>query len=456
MMTAVGEIHRIIAGDSSDQFKVAIYLRQLRNCQRYYARYSVDKRHLANDQRYITESLKTDDLTVALQRAHERYATLKVQQDADVHLKALTVDEALDRFLDNYESNLKANVAGFTRHMLRGHRKSINIYWRDFVGNKPLNSINVKDLQRYEVWRRNWAKTTDRKKLHGNYKTTVANRTIVWELNSFKQFLRWCAEQSYYNGNALSFKAGKKLRERHRRSGFTREQYKKLYSHMNTHEYSHKGKYKNDWRLHRHRTMLRAYIIFMINTGLRIGEARHLKWSDISQQKNKLGRDVVIVRVSHLRSKVSRARTAVGQYVAYKALMDWREYREDVGDNCGDDEFIFCDPSGQPINDFREGFNAVIREADVEFDADGNKLTIYSLRHSYITFRLQFGRNLSIYSLAKNCGTSVQMIEQFYSDAVSEDFVDELTIGRSDKEASYRTGAAEKLSSRRSSARTVS
>ena len=90
--------------------------------------------------------------------------------------------------------------------------------------------------------------------------------------------------------------------------------------------------------------------------------------------------------------------------------------------------YIFCDPTGNVVKDFREGFNAVIREAGIEFDDKGNKYTIYSLRHTYITFRLQFGRNLSIHSLARNCRTSVSMIEQFYSDAVSEDFVDELTI----------------------------
>ena len=427
-MTAVGEIHRIVEGDSLDGYKVSVYLRQLKNCQLYYARFAIDKHHLANDQRYITESLKTDDLNVALRRANERYAYLKVQQDADVVLKAITVNEAVDKFLDIYRKNLKAGVGGFSRHMLRGFRKSINIYWRDYIGLKHLNSITAKHLQNYEEWRREWAKTTDRKKLHGNYKSDVADSTVLWELNAFKQFLRWCSERNYYSGNAFNWKPSKNLRRRQRRSGFTLAQYKKLHRHMGTQEFRNKGKYKNDWRLHRHRTMLRAYIILMINTGLRVGEARNLKWGDISRQKNRLGKDVLLVRVSYLHSKVSKARTVVGRYTAYRALQDWREYREDVGDMCTEDKFVFCNVSGEPIKDFREGFNTVIREADVEFDADGKKLTIYSLRHSYITFRLQFGKNLSIYSLAKNCGTSVQMIEQFYSDAVSEDFVDELTI----------------------------
>jgi len=56
------------------------------------------------------------------------------------------------------------------------------------------------------------------------------------------------------------------------------------------------------------------------------------------------------------------------------------------------------------------------------------KHTIYTLRHTYITFRLIYSKNINIYHLAENCGTSVQMIQQYYSDARPDHFVDELSI----------------------------
>ena len=46
----------------------------------------------------------------------------------------------------------------------------------------------------------------------------------------------------------------------------------------------------------------------------------------------------------------------------------------------------FCNVQGKAINDFREGLNRVIRKAGADFDSNGKKLTIYSLRHTYITF----------------------------------------------------------------------
>jgi len=46
-------------------------------------------------------------------------------------------------------------------------------------------------------------------------------------------------------------------------------------------------------------------------------------------------------------------------------------------------------------------------------DRDGNQRTAYSLRHTYICFRLMEGAD--IYQIAKNCRTSVEMIEKYYA-----------------------------------------
>jgi len=92
------------------------------------------------------------------------------------------------------------------------------------------------------------------------------------------------------------------------------------------------------------------------------------------------------------------------------------------------EKFIFCNDKGKVIQDFRAGFDAVIREAGVDKDRYGNKFVIYTLRHTYITFRLKYGKNISIHSLAKNARTSVEMIQSHYDDTETLDFVDELTL----------------------------
>ena len=61
----------------------------------------------------------------------------------------------------------------------------------------------------------------------------------------------------------------------------------------------------------------------------------------------------------------------------------------------------------------RELFNTILDELGLKFDRDGNRRTAYSLRHTYICLRLLQGAD--IYQVAKNCRTSVEMIEKFYA-----------------------------------------
>ncbi|HEV2692195.1 MAG TPA: site-specific integrase, partial [Verrucomicrobiae bacterium] len=57
--------------------------------------------------------------------------------------------------------------------------------------------------------------------------------------------------------------------------------------------------------------------------------------------------------------------------------------------------------------------NKILDELGLKFDRDGNRRTAYSLRHTYICFRLT--QRADIYQVAKNCRTSVEMIEKYYA-----------------------------------------
>ena len=90
---------------------------------------------------------------------------------------------------------------------------------------------------------------------------------------------------------------------------------------------------------------------------------------------------------------------------------------------------MFCDRDGRQIDHFRDIFDAVIKEADVVHYFDGSiriKHTPYSLRHTYATFRLRYTKNPNLMALALNMGTSVGMIEDYYSDAIPRDFIGKL------------------------------
>lgn len=61
-------------------------------------------------------------------------------------------------------------------------------------------------------------------------------------------------------------------------------------------------------------------------------------------------------------------------------------------------------------------FNHVLEKADLLEDEHGQKRSLYSLRHLAIQMRLvKSGGKINLLWFAKNCGTSVDMIERFYA-----------------------------------------
>jgi len=428
-----------LAPDEKGRKRISVFLRG----GTYYARFRITNRIVSKGALYVTETMKTGSLEEAGVRAFQRLLEIRVAEKSGLTIKSTTVSDEIDAFIRHYEEGLEKGLSGFSKNMLRGFRKTICRYWREYVGNKPLAEISLPDLEHYEDWRsgywERWAEkealkrsvrrnTDGTVRLPSNARYRASARTIQWETNAFKQFLSWCEKRGKYAGNAHLFLAKKNLLSR--RSAFTPAEYTRLTSAMRRKSWiSQAGKHGNDTRLLRYRKMLRAYVLFMANTGLRVGEARNLRWSDITFHENRETRQAHCkVWVAQSYSKVQKRREVIGMPKAAEVMQEFKTWRQKEKDSCGKDDFIWCDERGRPIGDFREGFNRLLKDANVELDPDGRKHTIYSLRHHYITERLREG--VPIYALASNCGTSVAMIERYYSDARPADFVGSLTKSR--------------------------
>jgi len=67
--------------------------------------------------------------------------------------------------------------------------------------------------------------------------------------------------------------------------------------------------------------------------------------------------------------------------------------------------------------DHRNLLNRILVEQSLKLDREGRPRSAYSLRHTYICLRLMNGAN--IYQIAKNCRTSVAMLENYYATHIS-------------------------------------
>jgi len=164
-----------------------------------------------------------------------------------------------------------------------------------------------------------------------------------------------------------------------------------------------------DKRRQRERFYLALYILIMGNTGLRVGEARRLRWRDVSTTRTLTDEVRALVLV---RGKTGEREVVCNRGVE-RYLEQLRTFRtEELDEFPAADEYVFCHPSGKQIGSFKGGFQRALKEAGILFASGGKKRVPYSLRHTYATMRL--GEGVNVFQLAANMGTSVEMIENFY------------------------------------------
>jgi hypothetical protein len=60
-------------------------------------------------------------------------------------------------------------------------------------------------------------------------------------------------------------------------------------------------------------------------------------------------------------------------------------------------------------------FRKILIDSNLRYSHLGQRRTLYSLRHSAITFRLLYGKNIDLLTLARNARTSAEMIDKFYA-----------------------------------------
>ena len=177
------------------------------------------------------------------------------------------------------------------------------------------------------------------------------------------------------------------------RAWFSPEEYERLYT--TTREWAATPP-KPQWREIYER--LHDYVLFMGNTGLRPDEASLLEYRDVSIVPDAdAGKRILEIEV--------RGKRGVGYCKSMPgAVHPFERMRERSGGAPKD--LIFGKARVEPLN-------RVLAALDLKFDREGQRRTAYSLRHTYICLRLMQGAD--IYQIAKNCRTSVEMIEKFYA-----------------------------------------
>lgn len=157
---------------------------------------------------------------------------------------------------------------------------------------------------------------------------------------------------------------------------------------------------------------MRWLIGFMVNTFVRPVDIKLIKNKHIKiiNGENRYLRISMIETKRHAGQIVSM-RTAVSLYQKILA----HQTSQGFG---GDEDYIFFpqvkDRQGA-ISLISKHFKKILDSGGMAIGVNGEKRSLYSLRHTAITFRLLYGSGIDLLTLARNARTSVEMIERFYS-----------------------------------------
>jgi integrase len=160
------------------------------------------------------------------------------------------------------------------------------------------------------------------------------------------------------------------------------------------------------------------YLIqFMVNSFIRPSDLRVLKLSHIRvvpipEATNPDYAHYLVLSHPATKTTDQEVVTMPAAYRAYKAAL---EFNKAKGFDKPNDYLFLPEYSNRNtmIAVLGRIFRRVVETAGVQ--GDGEKHTLYSLRHSSIMFRLMLGQGINTLQLAKNARTSQAMIERFYA-----------------------------------------
>jgi len=256
-----------------------------------------------------------------------------------------------------------------------------------FFGETAFEDITAGKVQEYRAHRQSSrldAKTGKPKK--------PARATLHHEIVTLRQILKTANRKGWIAAipdMSAPYKTSGKVEHR---AWFSPEEYKLLYE--ATRERA-KNPPKPRWR--EVCETFYDYVLFMGNTGLRPDESARLELRDVKIVNDEsTGERILEIEVRGKRG-VGFCKSMPGAILPFERVCKRKQLKPT-------DRIFGKSP--------RELMNTLLDELNLKFDRDGHIRTCYSLRHTYICLRLLEGAD--IYQVAKNCRTSVEMIEKFY------------------------------------------
>ncbi len=397
-------LFRIIAMDNHEILGGRVQLFRRDNSKYWQCSCSVGKRQFrvsSKEERLASAKSFAEDWYFGL-LGEERTGTLPKKNEP----REITFADAAEQFMLEYETITDGERS---KKWIEGYEIRLRLHILPFFGNIPVSQVTEGRVQDYRVIRATQAGRQPKNAPKG-YVKPPSRSTIHDEIVAIRQVLKTAARHGWLKhvpNLTPPYKSQGKITHR---AWFSPNEYKELYRATREHAKTITDRYK--WNAEQ----LHDFVLFMGNTGLRPDEAKLLQHRDVSIVKDgATGERILEIEVRGKRG-IGYCKSMPGAVRVYERMLTrpkpgphirLRKGQEPPPANLPKRTDLLFPGSNLKM------FNQVLDKAGLKYDRDGQPRTSYSLRHTYICLRLMEGAD--IYQVAKNCRTSVEMIEKFYA-----------------------------------------
>ena len=346
--------------------------------------------------RVIRVSTRRRILSEALRYAGELYDEARFRQ----RLGLAPLTKSFRQIAQITLAEMAAELAqGQGKKIYQDYAQVLNRYLIPWFGDKHLVNLTTTDIGEFEAWRN--------AKMGREPKTsTLLTFAAVWS-----KVQKTALDRGWISGHQPIPKLNVQGQKSEARPAFDSDEIQALRSFMTL--WISKPVRAQDKEM---RYLIQDYAEFLILTGVRQGtEAMGLRWSDLSWHEQGQQRYLRIwvsgkTGPRHLFAK-NGCIEVFERILARRPHLGFIKLSEII--QAKNTQYVFAFSTGIRPHAFNHIFRRLLRDAGLEKNAQGQVRTLYSLRHSYATAELLSGTD--IHTLARQMGTSVIMLERFYS-----------------------------------------
>jgi integrase len=345
----------------------------------------------------LIKTTKTDDLEAAKEVALRLYYEVDARIQNKLPATTRKFKDVARHAIHRMEAELEQGVG---KQAYKDYIQVLNKWLIPYFGGTDIAKMDLAAVTAFDAWRTEQNGKVPAQSTINNHNAALNRVLDEAELNG------WIVKSL----RPTLLNKGVKTESR---GSFTVEEYRTIFTALRSYH-----KQTTNEKSAATREILRNYVLFLANTGVRHGtEALGLCWRNIEWYERDGERYLAINVDGKTNKRTAIARDRVVDFLWRQAQLNSRISVTDFDALIAAklDEPVFTTRLGAvaTVPNLNRAFNALLDELDLKTGADGRTRTLYSWRHFYATQDLE--RGVSTHALSRQLGNSTEMIDRHYS-----------------------------------------